>query len=271
VPELRRVWRLTVTAFALAVASLQLAAAQNAFPSIAAAYIVKKGDNVLWAAAEHERLPPASLTKIMTALLVLESGRLDTIVTVSARAAAQSGTRLRLKGGERMRVVDLLNAALLASANDACYALAEAAGGSQLRFVQRMNRRAQELRLDDTHFVNACGFDAPGHLSSAADLARLAEVALRDPRFARLVAQPQAVVRSADGQRAWRIVNTNALVGRLPGAVGVKSGYTRRAGKCVVALVERDGVRVLMVLLRGANRWWDAHGVIERAFATQGP
>jgi D-alanyl-D-alanine carboxypeptidase (penicillin-binding protein 5/6) len=267
-----RAWWAACAAVSLSwLAAQPLCAAENAFASVGSAYIVKNGDTVLWAGAEHARLPPASLTKIMTALLVLEAYRPDQLVTVSDRAAAQRGTRLRLRPGERMRVADLLAATLLASANDACLALAEAYAGTEAGFVADMNRRAQQLGLKNTRFANACGFDAPGHVSSAADLARLTETALRHPVFKAVVAQRQARARTADGRRAFDIVNTNALIGRLPGAVGVKSGYTRRAGKCLVALVERNGVRVLMVLLNARNRWWDTHGVVEHAFAVAAP
>ena len=246
-----------------------LAAAENAFPTIAAAYIVKNGDSVLWAGAERERLPPASLTKIMTALLVVEDYRAQDLLTVSGssrRAPDQHAPGLR--AGERMHVEDLLAATLLASAERR---LPGPRGRLRRQRVvvrsARMNRRAADLGLQDTRFANACGFDAPGHLSSAADLAQLTEAALRKPVFAALVAQRGARIQTANGARTFNLVNTNALIGRLPGAVGVKSGYTSRAGRCLVALVERDGVRILMVLLAGRNRWWDTHGVIERAFA----
>lgn len=269
VPVARRILRSSRVALLLvaALGASPAAGTENPFPTIAAAYLVKSGDTLLWAGAQRKRLPPASLTKIMTALLVVEDYRPDQVVTISARAASQGGSRLPLRAGERFRVADLLAAALIASANDACTALAEAYGGSEPRFVARMNRRAKALGLTDTHFANACGFDAPGHLSSAVDLARLSETALRNPVFAALVGQRSARVQSADGRRSVDVTNTNALLGRLPGAIGVKSGHTSRAGPCIVALAERDGVRVLMVLLNGRNRWWDVHGVIERAFA----
>jgi D-alanyl-D-alanine carboxypeptidase (penicillin-binding protein 5/6) len=130
-----------------------------------------------------------------------------------------------------------------------------------------MNRRARELGLTDTGFANACGLDAPGHYSSVRDLAALTEAALRHQVFADLVARPEAVVQSADGRQRFTVVNRNALIGRFPGVAGVKSGYTRNAGKCLVALAERDGVRVLLVLLNAPDRWWHAHALLERAFA----
>jgi serine-type D-Ala-D-Ala carboxypeptidase (penicillin-binding protein 5/6) len=240
--------------------------AENPFPDVARAYLVKAGAQVLWARDSDQPLPPASLTKVMTALLVLDDYRPGDVVTISGTAAAQTGTRLGLKAGERMRVDNLLQAMLVTSANDACLALAEWRAGTQRRFVAQMNQRAKALGLRRTHFANACGFDGADHLSTVEDLAQLAESALRSDTFAAIVAQARATVRTADGRRTFDIASTNALLGRLPGAIGVKSGYTRRAGRCLIALAERNGVRVLLVMLDGRDRWWDAHGLIERAF-----
>jgi len=242
-------------------------AAEDPFPGIAAAYLVQVQGRTLWANAADKRLPLASLTKIMTALLVLERGELDSVTTISASAAAATGARLRLMAGSRMKVTDLLVATLVRSANDACVALAEWHSGSAAKFVETMNARARALDLQNTHFENACGFDADGQYSSASDLARLTEVALADERFRKIVALRRATLRSADGRRTYRIETTNALLDRLPGAEGVKSGYTDKAGRCVVALAQRDGRRVLLVMLDATDRWWDAHELIERAFA----
>jgi D-alanyl-D-alanine carboxypeptidase (penicillin-binding protein 5/6) len=237
------------------------------FPVDAAAHLVQLRGRTLWAKEPQKRLPPASLTKIMTALLVLESGQLGADVTVSRSAAAQGGSRIGLKPGDRLRVEDLLTATLVRSANDACRALAEHEAGSETQFVARMNQRARELGLRDTRFANACGWDAPSHYASASDLALLTETALHFPAFAARVAMPEAHIRTADGRREFHVRNTNLLVGYLPGAVGVKSGFTRGAGRCVIVLAEREGVRVLVVLLNAFNRWWDALGLVERAFA----
>lgn len=242
-------------------------AADDPFPIDAEAHLVQVQGRALWAKDVHKRLPPASLTKIMTALLVLESGQFDAVVTVSRSAAGQGGSRLGLKAGDRLRVEDLLTATLVRSANDACRALAEHEAGSEARFVARMNRRARELGLQDTRFANACGWDAPGHYASASDLALLTETALRFPAFAARVAMSEARVQTVDGRREFHVRNTNLMVGRLPDVVGVKSGFTRRAGRCVIVLAERGGVRVLVVLLNAFNRWWDAYGLVERAFA----
>lgn len=189
------------------------------------------------------------------------------MVTVSRTAAGQGGSRVGLRAGDRLTVGALLTAMLVRSANDACRALAEHAAGSEKRFVARMNRRAAELGLRETHFANACGWDASGHRASAEDLAALAEAALRLRVFADTVALPEARVQTADGRREFPVKNTNLMVGPVPGVVGVKSGFTARAGRCLVALAVREDVRVLVVLLNANNRWWDAYGLLERAFA----
>lgn len=258
--------RCLVAAALCAAACFPAHAASNAFPGIAAAYLVRINSDAVWADAADRRLPPASLTKLMTALLVVQDYRPEAVATVSTHAAAATGSRLGLKAGSRMRVGDLLAAALIASANDACLVLAEWREGSEEAFVRHMNLKAAELGLADTHFANACGHDAPGHYSTARDLAQLADLAMRAAPIADLAARIDMHLTDADGRQEFRLRNRNALIGRYRGAVGVKSGYTAKAGKCVIALAERGGVRVLLVMLGGRNRWWDAHALLDRAF-----
>ena len=243
------------------------ASTDDPFPAVATAYEVRVDGVRLWSHAASAPLPPASLTKLMTALLVAEDGRLDAVVTTSTRAASASGSRLGLRAGDRFRVGELLTATLLASANDACSALAEWRDGTEARFVDRMNRRAAALGLRATRFVNACGHDARGHVSSAADLAVLAEAAASQAAIASRVREIRATVGDVAGTRIVEVTNRNALVGRYKGAIGIKTGFTARAGKCVIALAERGGVRVLLVILNGRDRWWDAHAILDRAFA----
>jgi serine-type D-Ala-D-Ala carboxypeptidase (penicillin-binding protein 5/6) len=236
------------------------------FPRMAASYIVRLNGETLWAHEPDRPLPPASLTKIMTALLAIESGRLDEIATVTEAAARATGSRLGLAPGDRMRIEDLVAATMLGSANDAARALAEHLAGSEAGFVQLMNRRARELGMRKTRFANAAGHDHPDLKATAADLARLAAAALSHERFSRLVAEIHREVRTADGKRVFRLENRNELVGRYRGAVGVKSGHTGGAGPCLIAVARRDGDRVLLVLLNARNRWWDAEAVMDRAF-----
>lgn len=243
------------------------AAADNGlFPGGASAFVVQIDGDTAWSRAADRPLPPASLTKIMTALLFIESGQpLDGVATVSASAARATGTRLGLKAGERMKAGGLLAATLLLSANDACLALAEHVSGDKARFTQRMNQRASELGLAHTHFTNPCGHDEPGHRSTARDLAVLAAATMAKPLFAELVATVDLPITTLDGRR-FQLENKNELIGRYPGAVGVKSGYTPGAGKCLVAMARRDGATVLLVVLNAPNRWWDSAAALDKAF-----
>jgi len=240
------------------------------FPQVAAAYLVDVDGTRLWEANTGRRLPPASLAKLMTALLVAESGKPDGVVTVSAAAAAATGTRLGLRQGDRLRASDLLAATLIQSANDACRALAQWQAGSEEAFVARMNRRAAELGLADTAYANACGHDAPGTFTTARDLAVLASRVMQVPALAALAGTEKLDMRSEAGRR-FHIATTNALLGRVPGVRGVKSGYTPAAGQCVVVFAERAGTQVLIVLLHARDRWWDASAMVEAAFAAPPP
>lgn len=241
------------------------------FPDIGAAYWLEIDHAPVWARQAHRRVPPASLTKMMTALLVLEQAAsqpaLQTTVRVGAAAAAETGTRLALKADEQLTVGDLLAASLIASANDACHALAEHVAGSQAQFVQRMNQRARQLGMRDTHFANACGHDGPRHYSSAHDLALLAHALMQHAVALELAGQPQRTISTLDGKRHFALKSTNALIGRYPGARGLKTGRTPQAGNCLVALAQRGEHQVLLVLLKGSDRWWDTVDVLDLAFA----
>jgi D-alanyl-D-alanine carboxypeptidase (penicillin-binding protein 5/6) len=249
----------------LAVASASAAGepVHDPFPWIASAYVVKRDGKLLWAGQPDARLPPASLAKMMTALLALERGKLDETVTVGKGVLKATGTRIGLKPGEKLLAGDLLAAAVVRSANDACRALAD---HLDPEFVLRMNQRAALLGMANTHFADPCGHDRAGQYASAADLVRLAEEVVKHAEYLRLSRLDKISFKTADG-RAFTLRNTNALIGRYEGAIGLKTGYTDGAGNCLVALAERDGVRVVAVLLNAPNRWWNAVGLLDRAFA----
>lgn len=247
--------------------ALPATALTDPFPAVARAYRVEIGGTPSWERQAHERLPPASLTKLMTALLAIEQGDPQDTVTISPAAARETGARLHLTPGERYRLHDLLAATLMASANDACHALAETLAGSERAFVKRMNQRAVALGMHDTHFENACGHDAPGHFSSAHDLALLAQHVIRQPELLRLTSRIEQEIQSVEGARRIHFENKNALVGRYRGAFGLKTGYTARAGKCLIAYARRGDSTVLLVLLHGRDRWWDAVDILDAAFA----
>jgi D-alanyl-D-alanine carboxypeptidase (penicillin-binding protein 5/6) len=227
----------------------------NPFDRMGSAYLVEINGVPVWHKNAHQRLPPASLTKLMTALLVVQD------------LPPETGSKLGLRKGEILRARDLLAAMLMASANDACRALADHVGVNQQRFVYRMNRSAQNLGLRDTHFANACGHDAPDHFSSAADLQTLAHALLQNAQLAALVGQTQLQIATVDGARSFALRSSNALLGRYPGAQGIKTGNTPQAGKCMVALARRGPHTILLVLLGGRDRWWDAVDVLDIAFA----
>lgn len=242
------------------------AAQGDPFGNVASAYLVKVDGREVWARNADRPLPPASLAKMMTALLVLERADPRSVVRVSPEAGRETGTRLGLSPGDRMTVIELLAATLLGSANDACRALADHVAGNESRFVAMMNGRARELGLSGTRFANACGHDDPGMWSTARNLARLAETAMGNPVFARMVALEDGWVATADGRKRFLLENKNLLVGRYRGAIGVKTGFTGAAGKCLVAVAERDGKRVLLVLLNAPDRWWKAEEILDAAF-----
>lgn len=241
-------------------------AASNPFPKSARAYLAQVGGTTVWAYQAEERLPPASLTKIMTALLVLERANLNATVTISPTAAAETGHQLRLRAGEKYRVRDLLAAMLIESANDAARALGEHIGGTEARFAGIMNARAAKLGLKNTHFTNAAGHHDPAHYTTARDLVVMTEAALERPLFRELVSTVRYEIRTVNGKRRFKLENSNKLLPKYEGMVGVKTGYTPEAGRCLVALAERDGVEVLIVLLRAKNRWQLAERMLDKAF-----
>lgn len=225
---------------------------------------------VLYEKAADERRPVASLTKIATALVVMERTTPQEVVTVSELAAGDGLTpgvaELGLAAGERIRVGELLYALLLQSANDAALALAEHVAGSVDAFVRRMNARVHRLGAMDTRFTSPNGLDDRGY-STARDLLRITRAAYRLPGFASIVATRVREIPAPDGQPPRVVQNRNVLLWLYPGAVGVKTGYTSRAGYCVVAVAEREGVRLAAVVLGApADAFSDAAALLDHGF-----
>jgi D-alanyl-D-alanine carboxypeptidase (penicillin-binding protein 5/6) len=236
------------------------------FPKAAASYLVAIDGKIVWERDADRPRPPASLTKIMTALVLLDDAWDPAVpVAVSAGAAAETGSRAGLRAKERVAAGELFRAMLVASANDACTALAEHAGGSTAAFVSRMNARARAMGLSATHFVNPCGHDDPKQRSSARDLRIMADAAMARPEIAAAVGRTEVPIATEKGRRI-ALKTGNQLLGRSPGVIGVKSGYTPGAGKCVVVAAERKGKHVLIVLLDAADRWWTAAALVEAAY-----
>ena len=202
---------------------------------------------VLLSKAAHLRRPVASLTKIMSAIVVLEHVPVERTIVVDAVAASESGSGVGLAAGERVTVRSLLYAMLLESANDAAIALASHVAGSEASFVALMNERAAEMRLRDTHFFSATGLDDRGY-STAADLARMTREAYSHPLFESIV-RTRFFTMSSPSRHDRHLQNRNVLLFRYTDAIGVKTGLTTAAGHCVIEAADRDGVRLLAVAL----------------------
>jgi len=244
----------------------------------AAAAILMEADTgeVLFARNPDEPRPPASITKILTALVILERGRLADTVVVSQAAAYVGGHRLGLRRGQRVSLEDLLAAILIQSANDAAVAAAEHVGHGLSGFVALMNAKAQALGMHHSRFANPHGLDEPDHFTTARDMAVLTRAALAHPSFARLVRTQEITLtiwqpaRRGLLPRARTIQSHNKLLGRLEGADGVKTGYTGGAGQCLVASASRGGQRMIAVLLNDPRRWMDAATLLEFGFGSGG-
>ena len=193
----------------------------------------------------------ASTTKLMTALVCLEHAELDETVTAQESHCAVEGSSMYLRPGERYTVRELLLGLLLASGNDAALALAGHTAGSEEAFVRLMNRKAEELGLENTHFENPHGLDAAAHYGSARDLARLMLCCMENPAFRELDSRRTA---EAGG---LTLLNHNRLLTSCPGCVGGKTGYTAAAGRCLVSCCERDGLRTVCVTLSDPDDWND--------------
>jgi len=209
--------------------------------------LVTSDGRELWSRDPAERRAMASTTKIMTALIAMENAGPEEIVTVTSRHMSVGGSNANLRPGEQLTVSDAIEAILLVSANEVAIALAEHVSGSQSGFVTRMNSRAQQLGMLDTRFGNAHGLDMPGHYSSARDLSLLARYAMTVDEFRAIVAMDSFDPDGA-GERE-SAPNTNLLIGEFDGATGVKTGWTSRAGHCLIASSKRGDVELFAVVL----------------------
>ena len=259
-----------LAAFALCVSA---AAVGPAVSCPSALLMEKQTGTVLFAQDEHTPREPASVTKIMTLLLVMEaidSGALsyDDVVTGSAHAAGMGGSQIWLKENEQMTVRDLLKAVCIVSGNDAAVALAEHLTGSEDAFVERMNARAQELGMNDTHFVNCTGLPAAGHLTSACDIALMSrELILHHPDIRQFTTVWMDSLRGGESM----LVNTNKLIRFYDGATGLKTGSTGSAGYCLSATAEKNGMELIAVVLKGKTsdeRFSDAKSLLNYGFST---
>ncbi len=242
-----------------------LTAVTEAVEVSAAAAVLMDADSgrLLYDKNGEKRMLIASTTKLMTALVALEQGGLQQEITVTGGHMAE-GSSMYLRPGEKLTLETLLYGLLLCSGNDAALAVTECMGGA-VPFVARMNEKAAELGMENTHFANPNGLDDEAHYSTAEDMAKLAAAAMDDPVLRRVASTRTARI----GGRT--LTNHNKLLSRVEGCVGLKTGYTRAAGRTLVSCAERDGVRLVAVTLQDGDDWNDHASLYEQGFRVLRP
>ena len=233
---------------------------------------------VLFEKDGHTPRPVASTTKIMTALLALEAAQEqgDPLVDITQEMVAVEGSSMGLQAGDSISLTGLAAGMLLASGNDAANAAALYLDGSLESFAARMNQRAAALGMEDTHFVTPSGLDGEdaqgmAHLSTAYDMALLARAALEDQAFRQLCSSPSLAVEFAEPVKRVTYTNHNKLLAQYQGCVGVKTGFTKEAGRCLVSAAERDGALLIAVTLNAPNDWQDHTALLDYGFSQVEP
>ena len=266
-------WVWILPAVLLMVLPVRTEAVDLALTSRAAVLMEKSTGEILFTQNEHDVLEPASVTKVMTLLLTMEaidSGKIayDDVVTVSDYAASMGGSQVFLSPGEEITVEELLKSVCVSSGNDAAVALAEYVSGVTELFVEEMNNRAKALGMNDTHFVNPTGLTAEGHVTSAWDIALMSrELLLHHPDIRRFTTIWMDTIRGG----TFGLSNTNKLVRFYDGCTGLKTGYTERAGYCISATAEKDGMELIAVIMKGETadkRNEDAKALLNYGFST---
>lgn len=260
-----------ITLLSVPCLALEAAPADAMTLSAPSAVLMHTDGTVLYEKDAHQPMPPASVTKVMTLLLAAEaidSGMLamTDVVTASAHACSMGGSQVWLEEGEQLTVEQLLKCVVLASANDCAVALAEAVAGSEEAFVTRMNDRAKQLGMENTNFVNCCGLDAQGHLTTAYDIALMSRELMRHSWIETYTTLWQDTIR--DG--AFTLTNTNKMIRHYDGMIGLKTGSTSQAGFCLSAVARRDGMTLVAVVLGAENstkRTADIRTLLDYGFA----
>lgn len=223
-------------------------------------------DTFIYSKNADARLPMASTTKIMTALVALENSDPRELVTIDERAVGTEGSSAYLREGEVLTMEELTYALLLQSANDAAVAIACHVGGSVEGFADMMNIRAEELGLSDTHFKNPHGLDNEEHYTTAAELAKIAAEALKNETFRKITSTYKKTFSSEERSRTY--VNHNKLLKMYDGCIGVKTGFTKKSGRCLVSAAERDGLTFISVTLDAPSDWNDHKCMLDLGFDT---
>lgn len=230
--------------------------------SATSAIIVDASTGAILAAKNpDQRLMPASTTKMMTAYIALRSYALDEVIPIT-RSWDAIGKSTKFTLGEQYQVIDILKAALINSGNDAALSLADHFPGGYPAFVAQMNTQAIYWGLKNTHFTNVSGVEEEGHYSSAADLAVIARYFMQEPILKEIVGQKTTIITSIDNKYRHQLTNTNELLGKIPGLIGIKTGWTDNAGECLVTYIDKDR-DLIFVVLNSTNRFDDTRTLID--------
>lgn len=213
-----------------------------------------------------ERLKPASITKLMTALVALEYYDLNDVITVRRLAPVELEADMGLAVGDKITVRNLLFGLLVPSGNDAAYTLADNYEGGIENFLYAMNQKAKNLNLENTHFQNPAGFDHENHYTTAKDLSLLASEALKNKIISDIVSTRKTTLTDASGKKKYPVTNVNQLLGTVAGVDGIKTGFTDEAGQCLITSVSRNGHRVTIVLLKSSDRFGESARLAEWVF-----
>ncbi len=242
----------------------------NAYSASAYTVIERSSGRVLYSSNGDARMPMASTTKVMTALLVIKNLELDREYEIPDAAVGIEGSSIYLARGERLTGRELLYGLMLASGNDAAYALAILTSGSVEKFVALMNDTAQELDLKNTHFADPCGLKYKEHYTTSNDLARLCAVALSDETFAEVVATQNFQIRGSREGTVRYLHNKNRILGEFLGGNGIKTGYTTAAGRCLCSSATRNGMQLVCVVLNDHDWFADSEKLLEKGFEEYG-
>lgn len=221
-------------------------------------------DTVLYSKNPHKRMGMASTTKIMSAVCALENSDPEKIVEIDERAVGIEGSSIYLEKGEQFKMLDLIYALMLQSANDAAVAISYEIAGGVDEFAALMNEKACELGLSDTHFTNPHGLDDKEHYTTAYDLAKITAYALENPIFKEIVSTYKYEIQSSLKSRI--LVNHNKLLNSYDGAIGVKTGFTKKSGRSLVGASERDGIRLISVTINAPDDWRDHKAMLDYGY-----
>lgn len=243
----------------------------SATPSVSAQsaiLIEKNSGRILYAKNAESKLPIASTTKIMTALCALNAfgENINNVVEISANAAGVEGSSMYLERGEKMTVAELLYGLMLSSGNDAAVAIAETVSGTPEKFAELMNNTAHDIGADSTHFTNPNGLPDDEHYSTAHDMAKITAAALNNPQFAEIVKTKTYKITGEGKAYPRTLTNHNKLLNMYDGCIGVKTGFTKAAGRCLVSAAERNGMTLVCVTLNAPSDWSDHSALFDYGF-----